>query len=59
MNYDKLKEDLGEELCRYCPWTNNKEGIARDCDSLCEGDWCDDALENYLEENDVEMTLIG
>ena len=38
-----------DDLCDYCPWKNNE--IEHLCDSLCEGSYCDEALEAFLEEN--------
>lgn len=49
MNEQELKEQLGDELCEFCPW--QKGGIDHTCNSLCEGSYCDDALDNFLDEN--------
>lgn len=40
---EELKESLGEELCAYCPWRRGE--IDHD------GMFCDDALEEFLEDN--------
>jgi hypothetical protein len=39
-----------EELCEYCDWTNGE--ISHRCDSVCEGSYCDDAYDAYLDEFD-------
>lgn len=50
MDREEYKSILGDELCDFCPW--NKGEIPHNrCDSLCEGTWCDDALDNFMEEN--------
>ena len=46
---EEYKNILGEEICEYCPWRNGE--IDRICDSTCEGTWCDDALDNFMDEN--------
>lgn len=46
---DRIAE-LGEELCRYCPWTNGE--IDRAYLALCEGGWCEEAYERYMEGNE-------
>lgn len=41
------------KLCDYCPYMKNS-----DCHSiggLCEGSFCEDAKDNYVEENNLEM----
>ena len=38
----------GEELCQYCEW--QKGEIPHRRDSVCEGAYCEDAYEVYLEE---------
>lgn len=40
--------DGTEELCKYCPWTRG--GYHNTCMGMCEGRWCEEAGENYLEE---------
>ena len=47
---DELKGSLGDELCEYCPWNNGE--IDHLCYNVCEGRYCDDALGNFLEENE-------
>lgn len=49
MDREKYKAILGDELCNFCPW--KKGEIDHRCDSLCEGTWCDDAFDNFMEEN--------
>lgn len=50
MSREEYKNILGEEICKFCPWRNG--GISHIQDSSCEGNWCDDALDNFLEENE-------
>lgn len=50
MTKKELKETLGDELCGFCPWKNGE--IDSMCDSTCEGNYCDDALDSFLEENE-------
>lgn len=40
MSEQELKEQLGDELCEFCPW--RKGEIDHTFDSLCEGSYCDD-----------------
>lgn len=46
---EQLKETLGDDLCDYCPWKQGK--IDHQCDILCDGLYCDDALVAFLDEN--------
>jgi hypothetical protein len=41
MSEQELKEQLGDELCEFCPW--RKGEIDHTFDSLCEGSYCNDA----------------
>lgn len=50
MSEQELKEALGDELCSFCPWMNGE--IEHSSDMLCEGVYCDDALANFMEENE-------
>ena len=50
MSREEYKNILGEEMCEFCPWRNGE--ISHGQDSLCEGNWYDDALDNFLEENE-------
>lgn len=50
MSNEELKETLGDELCDFCTW--RKGEIDHLPDSLCEGDYCDDALDSFIEENE-------
>lgn len=50
MSREEYKNILGEEMCEFCPWRNGE--INHRQDSSCEGNWCDDALDNFLEENE-------
>lgn len=49
MSREEYKNILGEEICEYCPWRNGE--IEHKYDSICEGTWCDDALDNFMDEN--------
>lgn len=49
MSNEELKKQLGGDLCDYCPWKNGE--IDHLCDSLCEGSYCDEALEVFLDKN--------
>lgn len=49
MKIEELKNLLGEDLCHYCPWENGE--IEHQYDSLCEGVYCDDAFEAFMDEN--------
>ena len=49
MSEQELKEQLGDELCEFCPW--RKGEIDHTFDSICEGSYCDDAFDNFLDEN--------
>lgn len=47
------KEDLGEELCLYCPATEHGENkVNTNPYNLCEGRYCDIAYTYYLEEQE-------
>lgn len=50
MNREELKKSLGDELCEYCPLKNGQ--ILDLQNSLCEGLYCDEAFDNFLEENE-------
>lgn len=50
MSREEYKNILGEEICKFCPWRNGD--IAHRADGLCEGIWCDDAMDNFIEENE-------
>lgn len=59
MSEQELKEQLGDELCEFCPW--RKGEIDHTFDSLCEGSYCDDAFDNFLDENEgvANVNTIG
>lgn len=50
MSKEEYKNILGEELCKFCPWYNDE--IEHNSNDLCEGRWCDDAIDNFLAENE-------
>ena len=39
----KDKEELGDDLCNYCPLEEEQRG-------RCEGMWCDEAFQTYIDE---------
>ena len=46
----KLQEELDEELCSYCPYTEyGQTEVNTGPHNMCEGCRCDDAYENYKE----------
>jgi hypothetical protein len=48
------KEELGDELCKFCPRDEDRRGVYSvpgGFSAGCEGQNCDDAYERYLEEN--------
>lgn len=49
MDYKELKEQLGEELCAYCPWKSGGYGHAPG--AVCEGNFCEEAADAFLDEN--------
>lgn len=49
----KTKDELEEQLCNYCKATPGVFGTSNGYTS-CEGSWCDEAYENYLEDEDDE-----
>jgi len=50
MSREEYKNILGEEICKLCPWCNGD--IDHREDGLCEGTWCDDSMDNFIEENE-------
>ena len=57
MSEQELKEQLGDELCEFCPW--RKGEIDHTFDSLCEGSYCDDAFDNFLDENEGYFDVLS
>ena len=57
MSEQELKEQLGDELCEFCPW--RKGEIDHTFDSLCEGSYCDDAFDNFLDEKIIPFIKPG
>ena len=51
--YVKLKTKILEKLCDYCPYM--KDNDYQSIGGLCEGSFCEEAKNNYVEENDLEM----
>lgn len=50
MTREEYKNILGEEICKFCPWHNDE--IEHSSPDLCDGRWCDDALDNFIEQNE-------
>ena len=54
----KKMQELEDELCKHCPWTNYGETSSSvhtpDGVIMCEGSHCEKAYENYLEEHEDE-----
>lgn len=50
MDIEEAKRLLGDEICNFCPWENGE--INHACDSLCEGSYCEEAYESFMEENE-------
>lgn len=55
MNEQELKEmaELGDVICEFCPY--KKGYVNHSLGRPCEGDYCEDAYENYMEEQDNEV----
>ena len=47
----ELKERLGDGLCEYCPYMRGETSR----NGTCEGDWCDNAMQEYCDENGLEI----
>ena len=50
-----MKEELGDELCEYCPLPKNQRGVYSVPGGFaagCEGSKCDLAYETYQEEQE-------
>ena len=55
----KTKENLGDELCEFCPRDENRKGVygvPGGFSAGCEGQNCDDAYECYLNETEQRTT---
>ena len=50
MSREGYKKIHGEEICQLCPRRNGD--IDQRADGLSEGTWCDDAMDNFIEENE-------
>lgn len=50
MDIEEAKMLLGDEICNFCPWKNGE--IDHTCDSLCEGSYCEEAYECFMDENE-------
>lgn len=51
----KTKEELEEDLCEYCPLSENLKGVYNTpggYSAECEGSHCNETYEIYLEENE-------
>lgn len=47
----ELKEKLDDGLCDYCPYMRGETSR----NGMCKGDWCNEALQEYCDENDLEI----
>ena len=47
----KSIEELGEELCVYCPLSDEERSGSPHNPTGCEGTKCEEAYENYLDLN--------
>ena len=56
MTRKELRDFLDEDLCPYCPWTNNDVDKPRI--GCCEGNYCDKALDTYIDEEGIFEDII-
>lgn len=57
----KTIDEMEEELCNYCYRTDygeHKSCITPSGYSCCEGAYCEEAYESYLEENNTTESII-
>lgn len=50
-----------EEICSYCSYTEYgeyKSGVTPSGYWSCEGSWCKDAYEDYLDENETTENIV-
>ena len=47
-------EDLGDELCEYCHCTDDGP-VNTNQYNLCEGNWCNDAYDSYIDNYQDEL----
>lgn len=52
---EELKESLGDGLCPYCPWM--KDEVDKPRIGGCEGSYCDEALERYIDEENIKLKI--
>lgn len=45
---EQIKAEIGDDLCDFCPWRQGD--IITDTED-CEDKFCDDALEQFMDEN--------
>lgn len=50
MSGEEYKNILGEDICKFCPWHNGD--IDHSSFELCEGRWCEEAMDNLIEDNE-------
>jgi hypothetical protein len=51
-------DEIGDELCKYCPLDKDKRGVYSTLGGMsagCEGSHCDVAEESYLESNKIYL----
>lgn len=56
MNKPKTIEELDTDLCQYCPLPTESQGVHcyGGLPVMCEGSYCSEAYENYLDEYEEE-----
>ena len=47
-------QELGDMLCTYCPWMKNGNFHPVSAHGNCEGRFCEEAYDNYLEESEED-----
>lgn len=55
MTREELKNSLDERLCAFCPWTRGEVNKPRI--GMCEGRYCDEALDAYEDEERYEEMI--
>lgn len=54
MTREKLQNEFGNDICEYC----NKNIIPEHnlgIGCLCEGNWCEEAQDDYAEQNNIKL----
>ena len=58
MKNNSVIDDIGDDLCKYCPLDKNKRGLFSTPGGMsagCEGSHCDVATEEYLYRNKIYL----